>query len=239
MLEKHISDNKLPKKQQEQITKLQRQVEQLTEVMKCLVTYHTFDSDFTRPERKPISLLTHSVMKKSVIAQDFLLQHNSIEGKVGMFYDSTSGRRSNRPVAGEGWGVVATSTLHYACANNDMELVDKLLKHGAKINLRSLIQPVGDLRSFSHDRKMGFKGNNLQGEDYVYCTPLQIACAIGSFELVKILVENGATTGTKHPLSGMSENKVLTGGEGDLIAGYLQTRGSPPIHRFILRRETK
>ena len=66
------------------------------------------------------------------------------------------------------------------------------------------------------------------GAGYAYpyeLTPLKIATLKGSIELTKFLVENGAKIGD-------TQYHTPNGTDGDLVAGYLQTRGSNPVIRF-------
>ena len=56
-------------------------------------------------------------------------------------------------------------------------------------------------------------------------TPLKIATLKGSIELTKFLVENGAKIGD-------TQYHTPNGADGDLVAGYLQTRGSNTVIRF-------
>jgi len=56
-------------------------------------------------------------------------------------------------------------------------------------------------------------------------TPLKIATLNGSTELVKFLIEKGATIGD-------TQYHTPNGLDGDLVAGYLQTHGSKPVIRF-------
>lgn len=56
-------------------------------------------------------------------------------------------------------------------------------------------------------------------------TPLKIASLKASLEMVKFLVDNGATIGD-------TQYHVPNGPDGDLVAGYLQTHGSKPVIRF-------
>jgi hypothetical protein len=56
-------------------------------------------------------------------------------------------------------------------------------------------------------------------------TPLKIATLKDSIELTKFLVENGAKIGD-------TQYHTPNGADGDIVAGYLQTRGSKPVIRF-------
>ena len=67
--------------------------------------------------------------------------------------------------------------------------------------------------------------NVINGDKYEYVTPLEIASSIGSLELVKFLLSNGAKIGD-------NEYLVPNGNVGDLVAGCLQTHGSKPVVRF-------
>ena len=58
-------------------------------------------------------------------------------------------------------------------------------------------------------------------------TPLEIASRSGSLEIVKLLIERGASI-----TLGTQGYHVPNGPEGDLVAGYLQTHGSKPVTRF-------
>ena len=100
------------------------------------------------------------------------------------------------------------SSLQYVIYAKQIEEVKRLLEMGENINNKGYITMNGV--------------HLLQGLAF---TPLEVASCVGSIELVKLLLEKGATVGDVI-------YKVPNGAEGDLVAGYLQTRGSKPVTRF-------
>ena len=206
-------------KQEEVCKELQKQVEQLTEVVKCIVSHPYFDSNFIQ-YRKPISLLSHSVMEKSSLAQDFILEYSKIEGKMGpcISIQHQQGVAAFSDLPLHNIAEVTTSSLHYACSNNDMDCVEKLLKKGANINYKGYTYTTKTKLYPIHKE-------HRDGSKYEYVTPLEIASSIGSLELVKFLLLNGAKIGD-------NEYLVPNGNVGDLVTGCLQTHGSKPVIRF-------
>jgi hypothetical protein len=209
--------------QKELCEQLQEQVKQLTDVIKCIVTHPIFDSDFAKdmikstnkhgqgtyvPTREPISLLTYSIKKDMPNVQDFLLEQ-------GLQCDGTIN-----------WGPTGTddenllSSLHYAVYKNDMPCVQKMLSTGSNINDKSVL--------FDDTFKKSDMFKCTTSEVNQKCplvSVLEIASKNGSLEMVKFLVDNGATIGG-------TVYDVPNGPEGDLVAGYLQTHGSKPVIRF-------
>jgi hypothetical protein len=169
-------------KQQEQCDALQKQVDQLSEVVKVLI------SD---PHQSYQNLLTHCAMTdpKSL---DYFMPHFKIEIEKEK-----------------------TSTLHYAVYGKKIESVQKLLDAGANSNFKAFIF---------------IDGNHIYEQGYF--TPLEIASRVCSLELVKLLIDYGATTSPKDIHGQDNVFKVPNGPEGDLVAGYLQTHGSKPVTRF-------
>ena len=201
-------------KQEEVCKELQKQMETLNEVVKCIVSHPVFNG-----YRKPISLLTHSVMKKSSLAQDFILENSKIEGIFGPIpsYHRSQGDQVSITFPLPNIREVNTSSLHYACSNNDIDCVEKLLKKGANIDMKGY--------TFTTKIKLYPLNQTINGDKYEYVTPLEIASSIGSLELVKYLLEKGAKIGD-------NEYLVPNGNVGDLVAGCLQTHCSKPVIRF-------
>lgn len=205
--------------QQEQCDALQKQVEQLMDVVKCIVTHPMYDTDFARdmlslqlgdsyhqwvPSREPISLLTFSIEKNMPNVQDFLLEQGvKCDGKI-----KNSGDNEH-----------LVSSLHYACYKNDFPCVKKLLTT-TNINTKSVL--IKDKRLTHKTRWNGPSPNNPYD---TLISLLEIASNNGSLDMVKLLVKKGATIGD-------TTYKVPNGPEGDLVAGYLQTHGSKPVTRF-------
>ena len=205
-------------KQEEVCKELQKQVEQLTEVVKCIVTHPVFN---VSRYQKPISLLDHSVMEKSSLAQDFILENSKIDGIFGPIpsYYRREGDQVSITFPLPNIREVNTSSLHYACSNNDIDCVEKLLKKGANIDMKGY--------TFTTKIKLYPLNQTINGDKYEYVTPLEIASSIGSLELVKFLLEKGAKIG-------VNEYLVPNGNVGDLVAGCLQTHGSKPVIRLSL-----
>ena len=193
--------------QQEQCDALQKQVDQLMDVVKCIVTHPMYDTNFASDtvqiynkytgntkwehKRQPISLLTFSIEKNMPKVQDFLLEQGvQCDGKIR----STNGTER------------LVSSLHYACYKNDMDCVEKMLATGTDINSKSVLI-------------------KNQINSYKVSSVLEIAANNGSLEMVKYLVKKGAKIGD-------TQYWVPNGPEGDLVAGYLQTHGSKPVTRF-------
>jgi len=212
--------------QKELCEQLQEQVKQLTDVVKCIVTHPIFDSDFAKdalrttneqgqviliPNREPISLLTYSIKKDMPNVQDFLLEQGlQCDGKIKL-----SHRGANQ-------NVMVLSSLHYAVYKNDMTSVQKMLSTGSNINGKSIL--LDDTIDYDYRVKVG---GHVAGQfkEETLVSVLEIACKNGSLEMVKFMVENGATIGD-------TQYHVPNGTEGDLVAGYLQTHGSKPVIRF-------
>ena len=203
-------------KQEEVCKELQKQVEQLTEVVKCIVSHPQLN---LIQYRKPISILDHSVMEKSSLAQDFILENSKIEGIFGPIssYHRSQGDQVTITFPLHNIREVHTSSLHYACSNNDMDCVEKLLKKGANIDMKGY--------TYTTKTKLYPLNNVINGDKYEYVTPLEIASSIGSLEMVKFLLSNGAKIGD-------NEYLVPNGNVGDLVAGCLQTHGSKQVVRF-------
>jgi len=211
--------------QKELCEQLQEQVKQLMDVVKCIVTHPIFDSDFAKdalrttneqgqviliPNREPISLLTYSIKKDMPNVQDFLLEQGlQCDGKIKLSH------RGNQ-------NVMVLSSLHYAVYKNDMTSVQKMLSTGSNINGKSIL--LDDTIDYDYRVKVGGHSAGPFKEETLVSV-LEIACKNGSLEMVKFMVENGATIGD-------TQYHVPNGTEGDLVAGYLQTHGSKPVIRF-------
>lgn len=170
--------------QQEQCDTLQKQVEQLMDVVKVLVTYPHLHKPYD-------NLLSHCAMVDSK-SLDYFISNIKIEGE-------------------------HTSSLHYAIDSKNIESVKKLLNAGADVN------HMGSLLIYNGLQEQCPKHKYEQGN----YTPLEIASRAGSLEIVKLLIERGASI-----TLGRQGYKVPNGPEGDLVAGYLQTHGSKPVMRF-------
>ena len=193
-------------KQEEVCKELQKQVEQLTEVVKCIVSHPIFD-------RKQFNydLLTHSILRQSPQAIDFMLEQPSKSYNTSVCFNN---RGSNQSEV-----VSCHSPLHYACIVDDIVSVTMLLKKGENIDFKSV--------TLCSKLFVYYKGRIKvpTADNYIYATPLEIASSIGSLELVKFLLLNGAKIGE-------NEYLVPNGNVGDLVAGCLQTHGSKPVIRF-------
>jgi len=224
--------------QQEQCDALQKQVEQLTDVIKCLVTHPMFDCDFTRdagPRQNTrfigknghgdIIRCEASIMRARTIVAPMrepisLLTH-SIEKNMPNVQDflleqdiQCDGKIILENVNDPQFKIKELSSLHFAVYKNDLECVKKLLMCGSNINAMSIL--------IKH--KMSYTKEEIE-EIKTPTTVLCIATKNCSLEMVKFLHEKGATIGD-------TQYHVPTGPEGDLVAGYLQTHGSKPVTRF-------
>ena len=187
-------------KQQELCDSLQKQVEQLIEVVRCLVTFPELKMyegpvDFNVMEQiggNKSRLMAHCAMLDTDALDYFIDQGVEIESK-------------------------NYSALHYAIYAKNITNVKKLLDAGAKVNHVSYLYIDGN-----------HKFTQLPPNPHLGRTapPLEIASMVGSLELVKLLIEKGASIAIQ------AVHRVPKGPEGDLVAGYLQTHGSQPITRF-------
>ena len=195
-------------KQEEVCKELQKQVEQLTEVVKCIVTHPVFNTT-----RNNYDVLTQSILRQSPQAIDFMMEQpitSSIIYGVKLTHGNQIGCSFNSP-------------LHYACMMDDILSVTELLKKGENINLKTMTLSTKLNKIYNN---MYPKKNVSDGyHDYICATPLEIASSIGSLELVKFLLSNGAKIGE-------NEYIVPNGNVGDLVTGCLQTHGSKQVIRF-------
>lgn len=214
--------------QQEQCDALQKQVEQLMDVVKVLVTYpHLQDVHNSQAKLhhthlfydgiggKKSRLLSHCAMMDTNMLDYFIDQDVEIESE-------------------------HYSALHYAIYAKHINNVKKILDAGANVNHESYLYIDGSHKLFTMPRgskevHRGAPGNYI--EEKRCGTPLEVASLVGSLEIVKLLIEKGATI--REPIWEYRSNgpyqpgyKVPNGPEGDLVAGYLQTHGSKPVTRF-------
>ena len=196
-------------KQEEVCKELHKQVEQLTEVVNCVVSHPTFDRTYVNYD-----LLTHSILRQSPQVIDFMSEQTI-----------SKTFKSNVTINGGSTNVSFHSPLHYACIVDDIVSVTMLLKKGENIDLASMtLYSKLFLAYTSYDPKLTLI--NHRQPNYIYATPLEIASSIGSLELVKFLLLNGANIGvTEYFL-------VPNGNVGDLVTGCLQTHGSKRVLRF-------
>ena len=195
-------------KQEEVCKELQKQVEQLTEVVKCIVTHPVFNTT-----RNNYDVLTQSIMRQSPQAIDFMMEQpitSSIIYGVKLTHCNQIGCSFNSP-------------LHYACMMDDILSVTELLKKGENINLKSMT--LSTKLNKIYNNMYPKKNVSDVYDDYICATPLEIASSIGSLELVKFLLSNGAR---------IEDNEFIVpnGNVGDLVAGCLQTHGSKQVIRF-------
>jgi hypothetical protein len=100
------------------------------------------------------------------------------------------------------------SPLHIAAKMGDTNQIDKLLRHGADLELLAECWKPTMFDDFSPGT-----------------TPLQLAATSASLPAVQMLVERGAQVDK-------AIFRVPQGKDGDLVAGFLQTHGSKPVHRI-------
>ena len=196
-------------KQEEVCKELQKQVEQLTEVVKCIVSHPVFNVSHDKYD-----VLTQSILRQSPQAIDFMMEQ---------YVTSYKKDYGVRLINGSQIECSFSSPLHYACMMDDILSVTELLKKGEKIDSKSMTLSTKLYKIYSSLHK-NISGNGNY-PDYICVTPLEIASYIGSLEMVKFLLSNGAKIGD-------NEYLVPNGNVGDLVAGCLQTHGSKPVVRF-------
>ena len=194
-------------KQEEVCNELQKQVEQLTEIVQCITTHPLFNRSL-----KNYDMLTHCILKNSTNGIDFMLELPLLN-----HYKTNPGFNINDRQISLNIEAICNAPLHYACMKNDLKTIDILLKKGENIDLKSLIK-CDELNEVYKKKVMNSNG-------LYYVTPLDISASMGHIELVKYLLEKGAKIGDEEYL-------VPNGTMGDLITGCLQTRGSKPVIRF-------
>jgi len=212
-------------KQQEQCDALQKQVEQLSEIVRCMVTYpHLQDIYNTEYKSQSSGLFYNGIGGKDsrLLAHCAMLDTNSLDYFIEQGVEIESEKYS---------------ALHYAIYSKNIKNVKKLLDVGANVNQESYLYVEGSHKLFIMPYGPKTCGNGNYREDKRCGTPLEVASMIGSLEIVKLLIEKGATIGD--PIYEYRSNqpfqkgyKVPNGPEGDLVAGYLQTHGSKPVTRF-------
>ena len=155
-------------KQQELCDSLQKQVVQLSEVVRCLVTYPHLQNTI---EYNPSTGLNEipGGKKSRLLAYCAMLDTDALDYFIGQGVEIESENYS---------------ALHYAVYAKNITNVKKLLDAGAKVNhnsylyingMHKLTDPTGAKRAVP---------------------PLEIASMVGSLELVKLLIEKGANIGT-------------------------------------------
>jgi hypothetical protein len=210
-------------KQQEQCDALQKQVEQLSEIVRCIVTYPHLQ-DLYNSEYKPQSsgLFYDGIggTNSRLLAHCSMLDTNSLDYFIEQGVEIESEKYS---------------ALHYAIYAKNIKNVKKLLDSGANVNQNSYLYVEGSHKLFIMPNGSKQCGNYTEVKR---CgTPLEVASMIGSLEIVKLLIEKGATIGDpiyeyRNGQPYKTGYKVPNGPEGDLVAGYLQTHGSSPVTRF-------
>ena len=195
-------------KQEEVCKELQKQVEQLTEVVKCIVTHPVFNVSHNNYD-----VLTHSILRQSPQAIDFMMEQPITVCNITISLKNRTGTDISSQFS---------SPLHYACMMDDILSVTELLKKGENIDLKSMTKCP---KLFDVYTKKSNSMPNGGYTGYIYVTPLEIASSIGSLELVKFLLSNGAKIGE-------NEYIVPNGYVGDLVTGCLQTHGSKQVVRF-------
>ena len=113
------------------------------------------------------------------------------------------------------------SALHHAAWKGDAATAELLLDNGAlpHIELNATVDYAQ--RGVFQQLFPAINGTN----DILYnVTPLQVAANAASLPVVELLVARGAKTHEHQFL-------VPKGADGDLVAGFLQTRGSKPVTR--------
>ena len=86
--------------------------------------------------------------------------------------------------------------LHKACINNNTEVIDSLISHGANVNYpyNGGITPLHCAAAFSihgADYLLLAKAN-IDSKTIEGITPLHVACIYKNFQVIKLLIQNGA-----------------------------------------------
>jgi len=212
-------------KQVDQCDALQKQVDQLSEIVRCMVTYPHLQ-DIYNTEYKPQSsgLFYNGIggTNSRLLAHCAMLDTNSLDYFIEQGVEIESEKYS---------------ALHYAIYSKNIKNVKKLLDVGANVNQESYLYVEGSHKLFIMPNGSKECRNGNYREEKRCGTPLEVASMIGSLEIVKLLIEKGATIGD--PIYEYRSNKpfqtgykVPNGPDGDLVAGYLQTHGSKPVTRI-------
>ena len=213
-------------KQQEQCDALQKQVEQLMDVVSLIAT--------PTPDNK-IGLLERAMIMNLTTIETLLLNIpiKSINHKHIVFATS--------PSSLEKLLILAEKTKTFININTFINVNVKIVPVGHSYHSSKYTRPF--IRFHYEDYTLFevvstcldanvlarlFKPNNQNDrfESIIYhVSPLKMACLKSSLEMVKFLHEKGAKIGD-------TPYHVPNGPEGDLVAGYLQTHGSKPVIRF-------
>ena len=113
------------------------------------------------------------------------------------------------------------SALHHAAWKGDAVMAELLLHNGALPHIENVATVDWGLRSVFEQLQVAI-GRRV--EEHYDVTPLQVAANVASLSVIELLVAHNAKT---------HENQFLVpnGADGDLVAGFPQTRNSKPVTR--------
>ena len=211
-------------KQQEQCDALQKQVEQLMDVVSLIAT----------PTRGKMSLLTRAMIMNLPSVETLLLNSsmNCMHTYDIIFASSTSSVEKLLS-----WGaniditLIITLNITGPISCRNLKIQRPIIKFSYEtiklFEVSSTCMNGNVLARLFYPRPSSQSNLDTEGDimfDY-HVSPLEMACLKSSLEMVKFLHEKGAKIG-------VMQYHVPNGPEGDLVAGYLQTHGSKPVTRF-------
>ena len=218
------------KEQDATIRNMEKRIEVLESVLVSVVTSPQFSSCFKSYTRlddsfdSNTSLMNHASSRKQGDVVDFLLKHGVRATCMARHVaDDNSDRYYDTPFKHD-------SPLNIAVLVGDIIGVTKLIENGADVDEIVPFSPAfldsGYLETITDFEKIK---NQLKSKlKNVSChSPLQVAAIVAELNVVELLV-------LKYEAKGVASHDfyVPNGPKGDLVAGFLQTRGSKPVRRF-------
>jgi hypothetical protein len=210
-------------KQQEQCDALQKQVEQLIDVVSLIVTPTV---------KTETSLLTRAMIMNLPSVETLLLNSSmNCMHKYDIIFASSTSSVEKLLSWGANIDITLFITLNItgpiSCRNLNIQrpIITFSYETIKLFKVSSTCMNGNVLARLFIPTHVDTEGDIMYDNNNLHVSPLEMACLKSSLEMVKFLHEKGAKIG-------LTTYHVPNGPEGDLVAGYLQTHGSKPVIRF-------